>query len=210
MALRRGGLIAVLMVATLTVASEPARALPFFDFETGNQGWSFNGPFRVMTTALGGTFAIDGFDGDSMSIDLDLTSIGAMTMETLFTGSNPTFLRQFVGVHVQPLDAAGAPAPFILVGTGTSLLADPNNPAPNPDLRLFDLSPFTGPHRVRVSWALLVCIPEDLTSCFPPNFPGFVDNIRFLPVPEPSSSVLISMVAILLLTRSRLCPRSHS
>jgi len=54
MALRRGGLIAVLMVATLTVASEPARALPFFDFETGNQGWSFNGPFRVMTTALGG------------------------------------------------------------------------------------------------------------------------------------------------------------
>ena len=39
----------------------------------------------------------------------------------------------------------------------------------------------------------LLCIPEDPAPCFAINFPGYVDNITFHPVPEPSSWLLLSL-----------------
>ena len=79
-----------------------------------------------------------------------------------------------------------------------SLIGDEANPFPNPDLRSFDISGFAGIGIVLIRWNEFICAPED--PCFELNFIGFIDNITFHPVPEPSSLALlaVSLAALLI------------
>ena len=179
----------LLVLACFVTCSLRAQAAPIvFDFEDGLQGWELHGASRHEVDVLGGRFAIFGVDFSSISIAIDLTDIREMTFDRLFTGDDPRSQNSFVAVLVGPVGAFGT-----VLGAGESLLANENNPKPNPDTRKLDLGPFAGPRRVTFLWNAFSCSPEDLDPCFGINFPGYVDNITFHPVPEPGTLALLAV-----------------
>ena len=193
-----GAFVAVFVL----LSPERGLATPMvFDFEDGEQGWLlFNGAKREETSVLGGSFAVFGADTATLSFERDLTGIESLTLQQLWV-SPVQEQTNLVTVRVFGTDANGS-ATTRRDRDGVSLIADAANPFPNPDLRSFDISGFVGAGSVLITWNELVCIPED--PCPFPNFVGYVDNITFHPVPEPSSSFLSAMVLALLFAGRRL------
>jgi hypothetical protein len=73
---------------------------------------------------------------------------------------------------------------------GTSLIATAEDPFPNPDVRAFDISGFVGMGSILIIWNDLACIPED-PFCFGLEFRGLIDNVTLIPIPEPSTLLLL-------------------
>lgn len=182
-------MLSKLLLALGVLAAASAQASPLvFDFETGVGGWSLGTVQRVGGAPLGGEYAIYGSGtgtsdvefgapGPSMSIQLDLTGYGSMTYSQLHVSPEDPF-RNFVSIFISPV--GDACAVFCQVG-GTSLFATPGNPSPNPDGRFIDLSQLQGMHTISFVWITGNGIP----------YSGYVDDISFHPVPEPSTAPLL-------------------
>ena len=209
----------VLTCAVLCSARAQAAPAPIiFDFEDGLQGWTLSGSAqRVQTQVLGGEWAIFG-DGSAeagalLSIDIDPTELASISVEQFFAGDASTgtdFLFIFLlSLEPPPTEGPSLAAQFFR-------LTDSPDPTANPGLRTFRLNrsperPFEGLHRVSIGWGnpLLVCLDG---ACIPPDaFLGFIDNITFHPVPEPSSWLLLSLgIAGIVMIRRKLASRASS
>lgn len=181
--------LAGLVGAILSLVSVPSEATIVFDFEDGLQGWTLFAASRQETNALGGSYAIGGIDGSMMSIEMDLSSVETIAIDRLFTGENSQYF-EFVGLSVEALEGPFA-REFLGVG-------ETDDQSANPDTRLFDVSEFGGLHEVTIIWNSLICIPPDF-QCLFINFPGLIDNVTFLSVPEPGLASLLGTLALLLL-----------
>ncbi len=191
----------------LTLHSQPAAAAPVvFDFEDGEQGWLLiSGAQRQETSALGGSFAVFGTDSAKLRLELDLTNIESFTLEQLWLSPVQETIN-LVTVVVNGTDANGN-SMTNRDRDGVSLIGDAANPFPNPDLRSFDISGFEGIGALSIIWNSFVCAPED--PCVERNFIGYVDNISFHAVPEPSSWLLLSLgIAGMVMLRRKLASRA--
>jgi hypothetical protein len=154
-----------------------------FSFESGLQGWTLEGSAqRVNTQVLGGEWAIFGDGrtegGASMSITLDLTGIDSIVMDVFF-GGEPDFLIPTLAVNPGPL-GGGSKIPFFIWPTREG--------DGNAARLIFDLPSLAAAELV-FAW------PGDLEKCFrepclpaePDSRLAFVDNITFVPIPEPST-----------------------
>lgn len=112
-----------------------------------------------------------------MHLQLDLTGYGSMTYSQLHVSPENPF-PNFVAIFISQV--GDACAVFCQVG-GTSLVATPGNPSPNPDVRSIDLSHLEGLHNISFVWVTANGVP----------YTGYVDDITFHPVPEPSAAPLL-------------------
>lgn len=196
-----GHYLGIIITAMIPIAvTWPASATSLsFDFESDLQGWTLGTVERVSGAPLGGDFAIfgegtgdeDPIDtGPFMWIELDLSLYSSVDFSQ-FLVSPTSPLINFVHLSIRPVLDPGGPFFF---DPGISLLATPRDPSPNPDLRRVELSGFEGVHRVSFFWTTVNLIP----------YSGFVDDVIFTAVPEPSSaSLLLSGLAIVTAARRR-------
>ncbi len=201
----------ILTILIVLAASNPAFATPFvpdfsagplvFDFEGGLQGWVATGSAqRVNTQVLGGEWAIFG-DGLTF-IELTIDGISVVRLfETSLTLS-AVDLTHVASISIQQFYAgpAGHPSDFLLLsrpepqgpggitvaGSGTIPLSAPGS---NPDILVADLSQIVGVTSLTIHWRCFSCLPNptDLAAGL-----GFIDNIAFSQVPEPSAFLLVS------------------
>ncbi len=196
-----GRYLSVTAIAVITIAlTRHASASPLiFDFESGLQGWTLGTVERMLGAPLGGDFAMFGEGsgdgapigtGPFMWIELNLSGYSSVTFsQFLVSPADP--LINFVNLSIRPVPDPGG---FFGLDPGFSQLATAEDPTPNPDLRFVDLSAFEGLHRVSFLWATVNLTP----------YSGFVDDVTFHPVPEPSTAVLVSLgLAILAAGASR-------
>jgi hypothetical protein len=186
----------LLTFVTLTFA-QAAKATPLvFDFESGVQGWTLGAVERVSGSPLGEDFAIFGEaqvvggppPPHAMWIELDLSPYESLTFARLQADpADP--VADFVRVSIRPIPDPGG---LFFPDPGVSLVATAEDPFPNPDLRRVDLSNFEGVHTVTFHWVANL-VPHS----------GFVDDITFHPIPEPSSALLLSLGLVLLRTATR-------
>ena len=199
---RRKGLLAVLVALAVPLVSHNAAADSlFFDFEDGLGGWTIFGTVRrEETSVLGGNYALFGADLNQavqILLDIDLTHISHLTLDQLWKSPLRT-TENLVTVLVYWTDSDGT-VRFGRDRDGTSLIATPSDPFPNPDLRSFDLSGFIGESTVIIQWNELVCPTGALADpCFGTQFAGWIDNVRFYPVPEPSRATLQGTALVVL------------
>lgn len=186
--------VAGLVAPTLSLASTVV-----FDFEDGTtQGWSLSGGATLAGNgAVAGAYAIYGRDGASMSIQMDLTNVQAITMQRLYTGRVEDFAHFFTvdeeflrKVHRRTFVAVflSRPGTFTTLGFGSAV-------SENPDVWRFDVPPLSGEWTVRIIWDDAVCIPEDLRLCSFDTHPGYVDNVAFHPVPEHPVLLYLAMLS---------------
>jgi hypothetical protein len=146
---------------------------------------------------LGGEWAIfgDGGVGGSaaISIEIDLTEIASVTVEQFFVDGSEDGLG--LDLRTEGLRTV-FPHPFGVVESG------------NPSLRVAGVSELLRDVAlVRIRWNRTF-LPEDLFPSIPPIV-GFIDNITFHPVPEPSSWLLLSLgIGGVVMIRRKLASRA--
>ncbi len=192
--------IALLLLLNCSPIAQAAPAPIVFDFEDGLQGWELGGSAqRVQTQILGGEWAIfgDGLTpapakGAFMLIDIDLTGIAAISVEQFFAG-DPIFGIDFLVIAIGcPL---GCPP-----GALTSFLTSSPDPTANPGFRTFFLEPeFREPRTVALWWSFRNRPLPPLRDAAL----GFLDNITFHPVPEPSTLALLAFGLVALVIARR-------
>ena len=167
-------------------ASEPI----VFDFEDGLQGWTLNGAERVQTGALGGEWAIFGNRSASLSIEIDLTEIAFISIDQFFPGE---ILGRVEGTDFLSLRRSQPGA-----GDFIGRLSSPD--LSNPGRRVINVRSLEGLWQVGFLWSLL-----PIADVPPPDeVLGFIDNITFHPVPEPSTLGLLGFgLAALTISRRR-------
>ncbi len=205
----------LLVLTCFLICSMRAHAAPapiVFDFEDGLQGWELHGSAtRVQTQILGGEWAIfgDGLieGGASMSIVRDVTNIASISVEQFFSGNAPlqTLGTSFLSIDVDNHFALGIAGTLLSQSTA------------NPGTRVFDLRGLGGNYIIEFLWGSIgstICFPG---PCPPPFLPtpehslGFIDNITFHPVPEPSSWFLLSLgIAGMVMIRRKVAARARS
>lgn len=203
---RRGSIrrLAAIVAFALFLGAPTSRAIPLvpdfstgpvvFDFEDGLQGWQFlRGADRVETSVLGGSYAVLGGDRDRIRLELDLTGLETLTLEQLWVSKRLT--ENLVWVLLFRPDGDGG----FVTRPELGVAAEPETP----DVRLFDVSGFTGMGGILIIWDTLACIPEDPCPPFG-NFVGYIDNIALTSIPEPSTLVLTGLGLGALAWRGRL------
>jgi hypothetical protein len=190
--------ITILAATTLALTRDASGTPLVFDFESDRQGWTLGTVQRVSGAPLGGDFAIfgEGSEGEApidtgpfMWLELDLSGYSALTFsQFLVSPSDP--IVNFVSLSIRPVPDPGGLFGF---DPGVSLFATAEDPTPNPDLRSVDLSNFAGLHRVTFLWTTVNLTP----------YSGFVDDVTFHPIPEPSTAVLLSLGLALLAAAAR-------
>jgi len=189
----------ILVAVTLLNYSAAAHASPepiVFDFEDGLQGWTLGGSAqRVQTDALGGAWVIFGDTSvdrhTSIQLEINLSDIDAISWTQLYTGDEDrtTFLSVIFQTSVLAVFSA---------------ISFPG-PDANPGTRRFDIPrgtilPLDDPVIVDIRWIPQSPPPESQFG----HSDGFIDNITFHPVPEPSTWALLGFgVSVLFLARRR-------
>jgi hypothetical protein len=190
-----------------------ASATPIvFSFEDGLQGWELDGSAqRIQTQVLGEEWAISGDglveDGASISIEIDLTEIASVSLEQFFAGDAAAG-TDFLQIWFRRLDLP-EPGPGPIDELQTEMigwdLRDTSNPSENPGLRVAPVPrsssfPLEGVHEVKIKWGVspFVCTNPPLECHIvepdsPDDFLGFVDNITFHEIPEPSTTLLLAL-----------------
>jgi hypothetical protein len=176
----------VIVMIAITMTRHASATSLSFDFESGLQGWTLGTVERVSGAPLGGDFAIFGEGmgseapidtGPVMWIELDLSLYSSITFsQFLVSPADP--LINFVGLAIRPVPDPGG---LFGLDPGISLLVTAQDPSPNPDLRRVDISDFEGLHRVSFLWTAVNLTP----------YSGFVDDVTFHAVPEPSTASLV-------------------
>ena len=206
---RAASVLIVLLAFPLYAQAAPEPIV--FDFKDGLQGWELYGAAtRVQTQVLGGGWAILG-DGvvqgnTAISTEIDLMGISSITVDFFFVGP------QFTGLEFFTLWIDKRPTARGLLAT----LRPQNDPTANPESLSFSVpasvtSQEFPDRRLRISWTTF----ENVSYCGPgPGCPvtnpwrgavGFIDNITFHPVPEPSSWLLLGLgIAGAAMTRRKL------
>ncbi len=195
----------LLVLTCFLICSLRAEAAPapiVFNFEDGLQGWELSGSAqRVQTQILGGEWAIfgDGLLGEtSISIDLDITNVRSISVEQFFAGdASLSFLgTSFLSIVVDSVR-----------GVAGTLLSQSTA---NPGTRAFGLGGpgFEGVSTITFLWRPIGFVVDCLPSPCPPLPPdhrlGFIDNITFHPVPEPSTLALLAIsLGAILIARQR-------
>ncbi len=180
----------LLTIATIGLA-QPTQAAPapiVFDFEDGLQGWELGGSAqRVQTQLLGGEWAIlgdsSGLQGrlsvvllHGISAEIDFTNVAAISWTQLYTGEGqrPTFITiNFIFSSGNFFTQPGSTD-----NPGTARFKVPRDQFPLAELEA-----------VSIAWAF--------------GSVGFIDNITFHPVPEPSTFGLLAVVFSALLVARR-------
>lgn len=195
-------LAAGLCLAAATSSSRGYASSDHSTFENGVDGWESWEVYRSPTDLLQGAYAMYGYDGSWMWRVFELSGAEKLVMDVYFTGEDPKWLSQFAAVVVSRVDSSDTPIGDTTVVGFHSFLATEQNPAPNPDRRLFDLTPFQGMYQVQIVWPKLACFPEDPTDCLTIHFVGYVDNVV---VPEPAPALLawVSLLPLALLAKVR-------
>ncbi len=157
-----------------------------FDFEDGLQGWELSGSAqRVQTQVLGGEWAIFG-EGASLSIEIDLTGIASISVEQFWAGEPSLFPFETHFLTIAVIGSSG--------GRVGALTPVPRTSGANPDTRAIGVSRFEGVHSIKFLWhnwfRVGMCIPDPCPPRPSDHLLGFIDNITFHPVPEPSSMLL--------------------
>ncbi len=174
----------ILTILIVLALSNPAVATPLvldfsagpvvFDFEDGLQGWVATGSAqRVNTQVLGGQWAIFG-DGSAnprghtnLFLDVDLTNVGSIVVEQFSAGdSGPPFTFARLGIR------------------GIVILAEDMAATSNPGTWTLSSFPAIETQGVGILWIG--------NRSGPTSGLGFVDNITFFPLPEPSAFLLLS------------------
>jgi len=186
-----------------------------FDFEDGLQGWTASGSVtRVPTQALGGEWAILGdglWDGpevpvflpNSLTLEVDLTNVASISIEQFFAGDSAgrmDFVAAAIGVRLAVVEA-------IYIGRLEAFPFEAPEPTSNPSIRTIDVQRFTGVTDLGLFWERPECLtglsviqaifiggcsdssPEDEGA----DLLGFIDNVTFYPVPEPSVALLVAL-----------------
>ncbi len=181
----------LLAIATIGLAL-PVHAAPapiVFDFEDGLQGWELSGSAqRVQTQVLGGEWAIFGDwlieGGASITMEMDLTNVGSISVVQFFVDGNEDGLLFFLGIDL---------IENIRIGTFSTLdVVEPGNPS----LRVVDVR-IMEPDVVGFFWGF------DSESVSLPPIVAFIDNITFHPVPEPSTLALLAFGLAALAVRDK-------
>ncbi len=190
----------LLTIATIGLAL-PVQAAPapiVFDFEDGLQGWELSGSAqRVQTQILGGEWAIfgDGLveSGASISIEMDLTDIAAISVEQFFIDGSEDGLLFFTTIHLIENIVLTAVERLDIVQPG------------NPSLRAADVTfrGLFGVTEVGFFWGFEGF--ESPPGKLLPPVVGFIDNITFHPVPEPGTfGLLVFSLFTLVMGRCRM------
>ncbi len=189
----------LLAIATIGLAL-PVQAAPapiVFDFEDGLQGWELSGSAqRVQTQILGGEWAIfgDGLveSGASISIEMDLTDIAAISVEQFFIDGSEDGLLFFTTIHL---------IENIVLTTVERLdIVQPGNPS----LRAVDVTFRGGLGVTEVGFFWGFEGFESPPDVLLPPVVAFIDNITFHPVPEPSTlALLVFSLGAILIARQR-------
>jgi hypothetical protein len=129
-----------------------------------------------------------------MWIELDLSLYSSVDFSQFLVGPDDPFIN-FVILSIRPVPDPGG---FVGFDPGISLLATAQAPRPNPDVRRVHLSNLEGLHRVSFLWMSVNFTP----------YSGFVDDITFNAVPEPSTVSLVSF-GLALMAAARLSSRGH-
>jgi hypothetical protein len=176
------------LFAFVLVTPGSAKATPIvFDFEDGLQGWTLEGSAqRVSTQALGGQWAIFG-DGNveggaSMSLQADLTNVASIELDRFHLGG--FFTVAAITLHVEK--------------DGNPIVTADFDATVNPTRLVFDTGNIHGVHQVTLNWASGVpCDAPPGLACpavIPPNaFLALLDNITLVPIPEPSTLLLVGL-----------------
>ena len=184
--LRAPAISALLALLGLALPAEAAPAPIVFDFEDGLQGWELHGSAqRVQTQVLGGEWAIFGDgqveSGASISIEMDLTDIAAISVEQFFIDGSEDGLLFFTTIHLIENIVLTAVERLDIVQPG------------NPSLRAADVTfrGLFGVTEVGFFWGFEGF--ESPPGKLLPPVVAFIDNITFHPVPEPGTLALLAV-----------------
>ncbi len=188
--LRAPAISALIVLLGLALPVQAAPAPIVFDFEDGLQGWEVHASARrVQTQLLGGEWAIfgdpSGLQGrysvvllHGISAEMDFTNVAAISWTQLYTGEGER--PAFIGINFIFSSGNFVAWPGSTDNPGTARFKVPRDQFPLAELEA-----------VYISW--------DFGSV------GFIDNITFHPVPEPSTLLLLAVcLAALMIYRRRI------